>query len=321
MAVIRAIGTYLPERVVGNDELVERFGWDRTFLEEKLGIHERRVAADDEGSAAMGIAAAEVLFAAHPELDRADLQLLVLCTQTPDYGLPHSSALVQNGLGLAQTTAAFDVGLGCSGFVYGLAIVSSMLEQLGLEHALLVTSDPYSKVMNPADRATAPLFGDGAAATWISRSGEGGAIGAFTLGTDGGGAGNLIVQPDDSGTTCLSMNGRAIFEFMQTRIPEDLTTCAERNGMALDDVDLLVLHQASAHMLGYLGRRMQLAPERLPIMLERTGNLVSSSIPFVLAALDAEGRLAGKTSLLSGFGVGLSWGSTLIRWSDATSLT
>ena len=320
MAVIRAIGTYLPERTVGNDELVERFGWDRTFLEEKLGIHERHVAAEGEGSAAMGIAAAEALFSAHPDLDREAIQLLVLCTQTPDFGLPHSSALIQTGLGLEQTTACFDIGLGCSGFVYGLAVVSSMLERLGLEHALLVTSDPYSKVMNPADRATAPLFGDGAAATWISRSGDGGEIGAFTFGTDGGGAGNLIVQPDEAGTTCLSMNGRAIFEFMQTRVPEDLSACAAANGIELDDVNLFVLHQASAHMLGYLGRRMQLDAERLPIMLEKTGNLVSSSIPFVLAGLDREGRLAGTTTMLCGFGVGLSWASGVIRWSDATSL-
>ncbi|MBJ7334746.1 MAG: ketoacyl-ACP synthase III, partial [Thermoleophilia bacterium] len=215
---------------VGNDELIERFDWDREFLEVKLGIHQRHIAAEGEGASEMGVAAAEDLFAKCPDLKREDVQLLIVCTQNPDYGLPHTSALVQDRLGLPTTTACFDVGLGCSGFVYGLSIVHSMLETLNLTNALIVTSDPYSKVIDPADRGTSPLFGDGAAATWISRSGAGGQIGSFTFGTDGSGARNLIVEPDADGVRCLSMNGRAIFEFMLERIPGGLAHCAESNG-------------------------------------------------------------------------------------------
>ena len=314
MSVIRAIGTYLPERVVGNDELIERFGWDRTFLEEKLGIHERRIAAEGEGAADMGVAAAEDLFAKCPDLRREDVQLLVLCTQNPDYGLPHSSALVQDRLGLPHTTACFDIGLGCSGYVYGLAIVRGMLETLGLDHALLITSDPYSKVIDPADRGTSPLFGDGAAATWISREGAGGRIGEVVFGTDGGGARNLIVEPDEGGTSCLSMNGRAIFEFMLTTVPDEIGRACAANGIAQDDVDVYLLHQASNHMLSQLIRRTGLDPAVVPIRIGQTGNLVSSSIPFLIADLAREGTLAGKTALLSGFGVGLSWATGVVRF-------
>ena len=314
MSVIRGIGTYLPEKTVGNDELIERFDWDREFLEVKLGIHQRHIAAEGEGASDMGVAAAEDLFAKCPDLKREDVQLLIVCTQNPDYGLPHTSALVQDRLGLPTTTACFDVGLGCSGFVYGLSIVHSMLETLNLTNALIVTSDPYSKVIDPADRGTSPLFGDGAAATWISRTGAGGQIGLFTFGTDGAGARNLIVEPDADGVRCLSMNGRAIFEFMLERIPGDLERCAESNGLTTDEIDLFLLHQASAHMLGYVTKRMKLDPERVPIRMQDTGNLVSSSIPFLIARLAGQGDLAGKTTLLSGFGVGLSWDSTVVRF-------
>ena len=314
MSVIRGIGTYLPEKTVGNDELIERFEWDREFLEVKLGIHQRHIAAEGEGASDMGVAAAEDLFAKCPDLKREDVQLLIVCTQNPDYGLPHTSALVQDRLGLPTTTACFDVGLGCSGFVYGLSIVHSMLETLNLTNALIVTSDPYSKVIDPADRGTSPLFGDGAAATWISRTGSGGEIGTFTFGTDGAGARNLIVEPDAEGVRCLSMNGRAIFEFMLERIPGDLARCAESNGLTTDEIDLFLLHQASAHMLGYVTKRMKLDPERVPIRMQDTGNLVSSSIPFLIARLTGQGDLAGKTTLLSGFGVGLSWASTVVRF-------
>jgi len=314
MTAIRAIGTYLPERVVGNDELIERFGWERAFLEDKLGIHERRIAAEGEGAADMAVAAAEDLFARCPDLDRAAVQLLVLCTQNPDYGLPHTAALVQDRLGLEQTTACFDVGLGCSGFVYGLAIVRGMLETLGLDHALLITSDPYSKVIDPADRGTSPLFGDGAAATWVAREGAGGQIGAFSFGTDGGGHRNLIVEPDESGRRCLTMVGRSIFEFMLTTVPDDVARCCAANGIEQDDIDLYLLHQASNHMLSQLVRRMRLDPAAVPIRMRDTGNLVSSSIPFLIADLAREGGLAGRTALLSGFGVGLSWASAIVRF-------
>lgn len=314
MSVIRAIGTYLPERVIGNDELIERFGWDRTFLEEKLGILERRAAAEGEGAADMGAAAAEDLFAKCPDLRREDVQLLVVVTQNPDYGLPHTSALLQDRLGLAKTTACFDVGLGCSGFVYGLGIVRGMLETLGLDNALLVTSDPYSKVIDPADRGTSPLFGDGAAATWIAREGAGGRVGEIVFGTDGAGARNLIVEPDEEGERCLSMAGRAIFEFMLTTVPDDIARACAANGIAQDDIELYLLHQASNHMLSQLIRRTGIDPAQVPIRIQQTGNLVSSSIPFLIADLAREGGLAGRTTLLSGFGVGLSWATGVVRF-------
>lgn len=314
---IRGVATYLPDEVLGNDELIERFGWDRVFLEEKLGIRERRRAAADELCSDVAVKAAERLFARHPELDRDAIDLLVLVTQNPDHGLPHSSAIVQSRLGLPTTTACFDVGLGCSGFVYALAIASSMVEQLRLRNALIITADLYSKIMDPADRGTSPLFGDAACATWIGHDAPN-EIGRFTFGTDGAGAEHLIRRPPpEGGPACLAMNGRAIFEFMLERVPADLRRCAELNGIGLEDVDLFLLHQASAYMLGYLARRMALPAERIPLALADTGNTVSSTIPLVLDRVLAERDLAGTTLLLSGFGVGLSWATTVVRYHPA----
>jgi 3-oxoacyl-[acyl-carrier-protein] synthase III len=152
------------------------------------------------------------------------------------------------------------------------------------------------------------------AASWIAREGAGGQLAEFTFGTDGSGARNLIVEPDAEGTRCLSMAGRSIFEFMLGTVPADVERVTAANGIAPDDVDLFLLHQASNHMLSYLVRRMKLDPARVPIRIRDTGNLVSSSIPFLIAELAREGSLAGKTTLLSGFGVGLSWASTIVRF-------
>ena len=317
---IARIASYLPEAVVTNETLVDRFGFDRAFLDTKIGVLERHIAGPDEAVSDMAVAAAERLFAAAPDAREA-IELVVLCTQNPDYKLPTTANIVQNRLGLAQTVAAFDINQGCSGFLYGLAICRSMMMAHGFSTALLLTADGYSKVMDESDRATAPLFGDGAAATLLTADGPG-KLGRFTFGSDGGGAEELIVRgggsrnPDMpvSGPGALYMNGRAIMKFMIKTVPADVDRCLDLNGMSRADVDYFVFHQASGHMVRSLIKEMALAPEKVPIEIADCANTVSSTIPIVLERLGGAEALAGKTALLCGFGVGLSWSTTIVRF-------
>ncbi len=317
---IARIASYLPEAVVTNAELVDRFGFDRAFLDTKIGVLERHIAGPDEAVSDMAVAAAERLFATAPEAREA-IELVVLCTQNPDFKLPTTANIVQNRLGLAQTVAAFDINQGCSGFLFGLAITRSMMMAHGFSTALLLTADGYSKVMDESDRATSPLFGDGAAATLLTADGPG-KLGRFTFGSDGGGAEELIVRgggsrnPDMpvSGPGALYMNGRAIMKFMIKRVPADVDRCLELNGMSRADVDYFVFHQASGHMVRGLIKVMELPPEKVPIEIADCANTVSSTIPIVLERLGGAAALAGKTTLLCGFGVGLSWSTTIVRF-------
>jgi len=317
---IALIASYLPETVLTNDELVARFGFDRAFLDDKIGVRERHIAGADEAVSDMAVAAAERLFAAAP-VDREAVELVVLCTQNPDYRLPTTANIVQARLGLAQTVAAFDVNQGCSGYIVGLSVVRAMMIANGFRAALLLTADGYSKVMDAGDRATTPLFGDGAAATLLTADGPG-KIGRFTFGSDGSGADDLIVRGGGSrnpampvsGPGALYMNGRAIMKFMIRRVPADVDRCLALNGLERGDVDHFVFHQASGHMVRSLIKEMDLPPEKVPIEIADCANTVSSTIPIVLERLGGAAALAGRTVLLCGFGVGLSWGSTVVRF-------
>ena len=314
------IAVYLPRAILDNDEIARRFGIDREFLDSKLGIRRRHLAAAGEAVSDMAFAAGRAV------LDRAgvaaeDVGLLVLCTQNPDYRLPTTANIVQDRLGLSTTCAAFDVNQGCSGYVYGMSITQAMMQANGIERALLITAEAYSKVMDSGDRNTVPIFGDGAAATVISRAGPG-RIGRFAFGSDGSGAEDLIVRAGGSrnpamacaGEGALRMNGRAIFNFMMKRVPDNVETCLAANRLEKGDIDLFVFHQASRYMVTTLAQRLGLDAAKVPIVLEDCGNTVSSTLPIVLDALGGTAALAGKRVLLCGFGVGLSWASTVLTF-------
>lgn len=317
---IAYIGTYLPEAVLTNDELVERFDFKRPFLDDKIGVHTRHIASPDEAVSDLAVAAAETMFAQCP-VPRENVDLVVLCTQNPDFKLPTTANLVQDRLGLPQTVAAFDINQGCSGYVYGLSVTRAMMMAHDFDTALLLTADSYTKVMDPGDRNTAPLFGDGAAATLMTSDGAG-KLGSFTFGSDGSGADDLIVRgggsrnPDmpTTGPGALYMNGRAIYKFMIHHVPPDVDRCLAANNLTRDDVDYFVFHQASGHMVRSLVREMELPEEKVPMVIQDCANTVSSTLPIVLDSLGGPAALAGKTVLLCGFGVGLSWASTVARF-------
>lgn len=317
---IAAVASYVPSARLGNAELVERFGFERTFLDDKIGFVARAIAAEDEAVSDMAVRAGEALFA-QGQVVPADIDAIVLVTQNPDYHLPTTANMVQARLGLRPDVLAFDVNQGCSGFVIGLAIAQGIIIAHGFRHVLLITADAYSKVMDPADRNTVPLFGDGAAATLVSAGGPG-RLGAMKFGSDGNGAEQLIVRGGGSrhpgmavaGEGALYMNGRGIFNFAVRTVPATLRECVTANGLSLEQVDVFVLHQASAYMVGAVAQALELPAERVPWLLGDVGNTVSSTIPMALERLGGPATLAGKTVALCGFGVGLSWAAAIVRF-------
>lgn len=335
-ARIRAIATHVPEYILDNDALAALFPeWTAAKIEEKLGIRERRLAAPDETAADLAYQAAEKLFASHA-CDRSSVDFVILCTQAPDYILPTTACLLQERLGLPTTVGAFDINLGCSGFVYGLAVASGLIASGAAERVLLLTADTYSKFIHPKDRSIRTLFGDGAAATLIEAApGADSAIGPFVFGTDGSGARSLIVEtgaarrprtaesavavPDAAGNVRaqddLYMNGAGVMSFSLRTVPPTVDALLAKAGMERDQISQYVLHQANKFMLDALQKALQLSPTKLPRHFAETGNTVSSTIPFVLERLMTDERTeAGSTMMLVGFGVGLSWAAGLVRF-------
>ena len=312
------LACHFPERSEENASLTERFDFEPAFLRDKLGVERRYLCGPDEAVSDLAVAAAERLLARRAEA-RERIGLLVVCTQNPDYKLPTTANLVQERLGLPKTVAAFDINQGCSGFVYGLAVAEALMRAQEIELGLLVTAEAYSKLLDPADRGTVPLFGDGAAAALLQAGGPG-KLGRFAFGSDGAGAEHLRVLAGGSrhpelaceGDAALRMNGRAIFNFMMRQVPESVDRCLALNGLERDQIDLFVFHQASRYMLETLAGHMRLDPERVPITLGDGGNTVASTLPMAIERLGGVEALRGRRVLLCGFGVGLSWATTVL---------
>lgn len=327
---IRQIAFASPDNRVHSDVVAEWSGLKSEFIVSKIGVESRGFLTEDEKPIDLAIAACEKLLAGTDTPKREEIGLVVLVTQNPDFGIPHSSALLQQALRLPVSTAAFDIGLGCSGYVYALSTVKGLMQAENIENALLVTCDPYSRIMDRGDRDTIALFGDAATATWLSCE-KGGVIGKTDFGTDGAGAENLIVRVGGSAKPLtglyhrqadaapdrdlrLSMNGRGIFNFMMERIPTSVERALSLNKMTAEDIDLFVFHQGSRFLLDQLASRIGIPSEKVPVNIAKHGNTVSSSIPLLLSELDQAGKLGGKKVLVSGFGVGLSWATSFIQF-------
>lgn len=238
-------------------------------------------------------------------MKREAVDVLIVVTQNGDEeGLPHTAAIVQDKLGLSTNVAAFDISLGCSGYVYGIYAIKGFMEAAGLKNGLLITADPYSKIVDPEDRNTTMLFGDAATATWM---GEGAPwqLGKAKFGTDGSGAPHLKVTDG-----VFYMNGRQVFNFALLKVPAHLHELLDESGLKADDIDAFCIHQGSAAIVDAVARRFEGEPEKFIKDMVETGNTVSSSIPLLLEkhVLDSD----WKRVALSGFGVGLSWGSAII---------
>ena len=224
---IEHIEYFLPEKVITSQELGEQFGFPLDFMEGKMGIRRIHMAAEEEQTSDLAAEAVKRIFEKRPEI-RDRVGALVVCTQTPDYQLPHTGALVQKKLGLKNDVASFDIGLGCSGFVYGLSVLTAFMEENQMDYGILVTAETYSKIINEEDRNTKPLFSDAATATLLGRAPDL-VPGRFTFGTDGTSYDSLILRPSDvrkgGQREYLYMNGRKIFELAASQVPDDIHRC------------------------------------------------------------------------------------------------
>jgi len=256
---------------------------------------------------------------------------LLFCTQTPDYLLPTTSCLMQERLGLPMSIGALDFNLGCSGYVYGLALTDGLIQSGMAKRVLLITSETYTKFIDPTDRSLRTIFGDGAAATLVEAADEP-SLGNFVFGTDGRGGNALMVvgggtRPPEQGIqpskrrrwpSSLFMDGPELVKFTLDVVPPMVERLFQQSQWTRDDVDIYLMHQATTFMYQHIRQRMNLSEEKTPESLEMYGNTVSSTIPILIRDLRANGRLKpGKQTLLLGFGVGLSWaGCTWIEtWS------
>ena len=332
MAFIKAISYYLPEKVVTNEELIKVFPeWSVEKVAQKVGVDSRHVAAEDETASDMAEKAARKLFKDY-KIDPKTIDFLMLCTQSPDYFLPSTACVLQDKIGIPTSAGAFDYNLGCSGCVYGMAMAKGLIAAGIARNVLLLTAETYSKYLHPSDKSNRSIFGDGAAACLLSTDGFA-EVGEFSLGTDGSGASNLIVKTgasrqkettgkfveDEEGhiwyDDYLYMNGGNIFNFTLEAVPAMMKEILERNKLEKDQIDYYVFHQANKFMLNTIRKVCVLPKDKFYVNLANTGNIVSSTVMIGLKdCIDNNTITKGMNVMISGFGVGLSWGGTILKF-------
>lgn len=331
---ISQIEYHLPDAVVTNAMLAaENPLWDVKLVEQRSGVVARHVAADGETALDLAVAACGKLFAAHPDIS-AQLEAIVFCTQSQDYIMPPNSCVLHELLGLKENVFAIDINSACAGFVHGLALANGLIASGQVRNALLINADTYSKFIHPKDRSTRLLFGDGAAATWLTRSdGDERGVRDILCATWGKLHDKFIIPaggcrlPRSPDTACeivrdkggvttqdhINMDGMGILTFVTGKVPQQVRELLERNKLTADDIDLFLFHQASKVALESLTRVLRLDPKKVFSNLPQIGNLVSASLPVAMKdALDQGALRPGMKVLACGFGVGLTWGSAII---------
>ena len=324
------IETYFPKNETNNDDLEKMFpDWDQNSFVSKIGITNRYVASENETAVDMACEAAEELLNSN---ERKEIDFLLFCTQSPDHFLPTSACILQDRLGLNTNCGALDYNLGCSGYIYGLALAKGLFSCGIAKKILLITSETYSKHIYNKDIGNLSMFGDAAAATLLENCDSNNSFGKFVLGTDGSGASNLIVNnggfraPLSKNTverSCgsnsyytdnhLFMNGPEIFNFTLERIPQLVDDVLLKNRLSIEEIDYFIFHQANKFMLKHLMMKINIPAHKFYNNMEYCGNTVSSTIPIALNNCISEKKIKkGDKVMLVGFGVGYSWGATII---------
>jgi 3-oxoacyl-[acyl-carrier-protein] synthase III len=328
-AIVRAgvlgTGSYLPERVLDNRELAQRFGCSEEWILTRTGIKERRFADPGTGSSDLGV------IAARRALDSAgitphDLELIICATYTPDMAFPSTACIIQEGLG-AKPAAAFDLQAACSGFVYALVTAAQYVVAGNLRYALVVAAEINSTIVDPMDQKVTPLFGDGAGAVVVGRVNGGAGLLGFHLGADGGGGGLFCMPAGGSRrpTTFetvearehyIKMDGPSLFRFGVDAMVQSSRNALDRAGLGVDAVDVFVPHQANLRIIDAGLERLGIPRAKTLVTLDRFANTAAASIPIAIDEAVRSGVIApGMRVLLTGFGAGLTWGSTVLRWS------
>ena len=323
-ACVGGWGTAVPEKLITNAEMEQRVDTTDAWIVERTGIRERHVAATTDTTASLAIDAGTAAIK-NAGITPDAVDLLIVATASPEQPIPHTGAFAGEGLGLR--CGSFDLGAGCAGFVYMLVVGSSLLATGNLDHVLIVGAEILSRIIDPDDRATSILFGDGAAAAVLSRSPDDGpGVLAWDLGCDGSAAGLLEIRAGGSrmpataetiaaGEQYLKMQGQEVFRRAVRVVVESARTTLDRAGVAASDVAWFVPHQANIRIIESASTRLGIAAERTIVNIDRYGNTSAASIPLALAEAADDGRLCdGDLVLMSGFGAGMTWASALLQW-------
>jgi 3-oxoacyl-[acyl-carrier-protein] synthase III len=310
-AGIAALGLALPDRTVGTAEIAARLGVEPGWIITRTGVHERRRASAEESLTALAAdAGSQALTRAG--LEAGALDLVLVATLTPDDLLPNAAPLVADRLG-ADRAGAIDVGAACSGFLSGLALGAGVIDAHRAENVLLVGADLMSRVVDPDDRPTAALFGDGAGAAVLTADGSG-RVGPVVMRSDGS-LGALVAAAHADRR--LRMRGQDTFRVAVTQLVASTHDALASAGLELDDVDLFVYHQANARIIAAVGSRLGVEPERVVDCISSYGNTSAASVPIALCVAESEGRLAaGDRVLVGAFGAGLTWGAAVVQWGE-----
>lgn len=327
-AYIKAISYYLPEEILTNEKLSELFPeWSIEKIVGKIGINTRHIAGERETASDMAFKASQRLFKEWNILPQ-DIDFIIFCTQNPDYYLPTTACILQNSLNIPTSAGALDINLGCSGYVYGLALAKGLIASGVAHNILFITSELYTRRIHPKDKANRSIFGDAATATLVANEGFA-EIGDFVLGTDGSGSENLMIKTGGMkfqdkqkeerlensifySSDHIFMNGPEIFTFTINRIPKLVQDTLLKNGLQEIDINLYVFHQANKYMMDYLRRKMKVDEDRFYYFLSEVGNTVSSTIPIALNEAYKNQKLKGNV-MIAGFGVGYSWAATILK--------
>jgi 3-oxoacyl-[acyl-carrier-protein] synthase-3 len=318
-------GKSVPSRVLTNDNLAQTVDTSDEWIRSRTGIVERRVAADGETTFSLALQAArQALDVAG--LAPSQLDLIIVATVTPDHAFPSTACLIQDGLG-AKRAAAFDLSAGCTGFIYGVSVASDLISSGAYTNVLVIGAETLSRIIDWSDRATCVLFGDGAGAVILQANGANGGVLSSVLGSDGSGGDVLCLpaggskepashQTVDEGRHYLKMEGRQVFRFAVRAMPAATRQVLKQTGLELADMKLVIPHQANHRIIEAAARSLALPPEVVFSNLERYGNTSAASIPIALCEAVEEGRIKqDDLVVLVGFGAGLTWGATAIRWS------
>ncbi len=316
-------GSYVPDQIVTNSDLNARFGFDANWIEQRTGILERRHCPSGMATSDMAVEAGRrAIRAAH--VDPQEVDLLVVGTFTPDYQCPSTACLVQDQLGL--DCPAFDTAAACAGFMYAMITAAQFVATGNAKYALVIGADCNSRIVNPADQRTYPLFGDGAGAVLLSRGEPHQGFLCYQMGSDGSG-GPLLDRPAggtktpltheslDAGSHYLKMDGRSVFKWAVRLLTDTTDLLLEKTGMTVHDISLFLFHQANVRIISAAAEQLGISPDKVFNNLQRYGNTSGGSIPIVLDEAIQSGRIErGDTVLMCGFGAGLSWGTTLFQW-------
>lgn len=333
---IKAMAAAVPSNRIDNYAYTQYFPADEVReVVDKIGVYERRFADENTCSSDLCFAAAEKLFADN-SIDRSEIDLLVFISQTPDYRMPATSVILQHRLGLQNSTIAFDINLGCSAFIYGMAVVYSMMEKTNLRKALLLDGETRSKVYSPKDRRTAFLFGDGGVAALIERNEKFGES-FFSLNSDGSrenlikinaGGYRIPSSPETLKEKVVDeygnirneeqgyMNGGDVFTFVNREVPTDINRVLEYTGRDKDSFDYIIFHQANNFINTHLAKKLKLDVNKIPSTIEKYGNTSSVSVPLTIVSELKDKMLGEKELLLSAFGVGMTWATAIVKFVD-----